>query len=82
MTINAINAAKNYSLAPHIRVRNESFGLLFYTKNTGLIFINSGDLIQAQALKKGGSREDLAPSNPVRGEALLQKLVARGLVTC
>mgnify|MGYP000925826105 FL=1 len=78
-----VNSAKIYSLAPHMRVRDESFGLLFYnTKNTGLIFINSGDLIKAAALKQGGTKAGLAPQNPVNGEAILEKLLGRGILTC
>lgn len=37
-----------YKLAPGTQVREEDFGLLFYTmKGPRLYFINSGDLIQA-----------------------------------
>ena len=78
-----VNGEKVYSLPAHIRVRDEDFGLLFYNaKNTGLIFINSGDTIKANALKQGGTALELAPQNPAKGEALLEKLAARGLVNC
>lgn len=83
--------AKQYQLARAIKVRNEDFGLLFYIcKTTGLVFINSGDLLKAEALLEGGTAEELLIKSQgndnvdrYRLEALddlLNSLVKRGLV--
>lgn len=82
---------KRYQLAKAVKVRDEEFGLLFYIcKTTGLVFINSGDLLTAEALLTGGTPEELliqsqghSEVDPYRLEALddlLNKLAKRGLV--
>ena len=45
---------KKYKLAPGTQVREEDFGLLFYTMSgPRLYFLNSGDLIQADFFDDG-----------------------------
>ncbi|MGI5825435.1 MAG: mycofactocin biosynthesis chaperone MftB [Bacillota bacterium] len=82
---------KHYQLARAVKVRDEEFGLLFYIcKTTGLVFINSGDLLKAQALLEGGTVEELLIKSQGAAEIdqyklnalddLLGSLVKRGLV--
>ena len=82
---------KFYQLARAVKVRNEDFGLLFYIcKTTGLVFINSGDLLKAEALLEGGTVEELLVKSQGNEEIdqyrlnalddLLKSLVKRGLV--
>ncbi len=85
---------RTYRLAHAVKVRDEDFGLLFYLcKTTGLVFINSGQLLKADALIKGGTVRELleesgaAMEQPehvqdriIALEQLLGKLVKRGLV--
>lgn len=82
---------KFYQLAWAVKVRNEDFGLLFYIcRTTGLVFINSGDLLNAEALREGGTSEELLRKSQGEGEIdqykldalddLLASLVKRGLV--
>ena len=74
-----------YFSSENVKVRDEKFGLLFYLiKSTSLVFINSGKLLSAKALKKGGNINELAKmsghDNTVALENLLKKLKERGLV--
>ena len=82
---------KFYQLARAVKVRNEDFGLLFYIcRTTGLVFINSGNLLKAEALLEGGTAEELLRKSQGEGEIdqyklealddLLASLVKRGLV--
>lgn len=82
---------KRYQLARAVKVRNEDFGLLFYIcRTTGLVFINSGDLLKAEALLEGGTVEELLIKSQGTDEIdqyklnalddLLASLVKRGLV--
>ena len=76
---------RRYTLANDIKVRDEAFGLLFYLcRSTSLIFINSGRLLSAKALKEGGAVIELAGSSghdeTAKLENLLEKLNKRGLV--
>lgn len=83
--------ARHYQLARAVKVRNEDFGLLFYIcKTTGLVFINSGDLLKAEALLEGGTVEELLIKSQGDDKIdqyklnalddLLTSLVKRGLV--
>lgn len=84
---------RTYRLAHAVKVRDEEFGLLFYLcKTTGLVFINSGSLLKAEALLSGGTVEELLAKSQGKKQAeldpyqltvltqLLGKLVQRGLV--
>ena len=83
--------ARHYQLARAVKVRDEEFGLLFYIcKTTGLVFINSGDLLKAKALIEGGTAEELLIKSQDNDKIdrykldalddLLGSLVKRGLV--
>ena len=83
--------ARHYQLARAVKVRDEEFGLLFYIcKTTGLVFINSGDLLKAKALIEGGTAEELLIKSQDDDKIdrykldalddLLGNLVKRGLV--
>ena len=82
---------RHYHLARAVKVRDEEFGLLFYIcRTTGLVFINSGDLLKAKALLEGGTVKELLVKS--QGDEnvdqyklnawddLLSSLVKRGLV--
>ena len=82
---------RHYQLARAVKVRDEEFGLLFYIcRTTGLVFINSGDLLKAKALLEGGTVKELLVKS--QGDEnidqyklnalddLLTSLVKRGLV--
>ena len=82
---------RHYQLARAFKVRDEEFGLLFYIcRTTGLVFINSGDLLKAKALLEGGTVKELLVKS--QGDEnvdqyklnalddLLSSLVKRGLV--
>ena len=82
---------RHYQLARAVKVRDEEFGLLFYIcRTTGLVFINSGDLLKAKALLEGGTVKELLVKS--QGDEnvdqyklnalddLLASLVKRGLV--
>ena len=48
-----------YKLAPGTQVREEDFGLLFYTMDgPRLYFVNSGELIQTDFFEDGVPREE------------------------
>jgi len=76
--------SRHYQLAPGIRVRQESFGLLFYnSQSTKLTFIESGSLISAQLLDKGGADEEYLGRDPESNQkiqGLLARLAERGLL--
>ena len=82
---------RHYQLTRAVKVRDEEFGLLFYIcRTTGLVFINSGDLLKAKALLEGGTVKELLVKS--QGDEnvdqyklnalddLLSSLVKRGLV--
>ena len=82
---------RRYQLARAVKVRNEEFGLLFYIcRTTGLVFINSGDLLKAEALLEGGTVQELLMKSQSSEKIdeyklnalddLLGNLVKRGLV--
>ena len=46
-----------YHLAPGIRARRETFGLLFYnSKDTNLTFVRSGDLLNVEIIPENQSK--------------------------
>jgi putative mycofactocin binding protein MftB len=74
-----------YRLAPNIKVRDESFGLLFYLcRSADLVFINSGNLLKAADLRFGISEgklfSRLGESKNETLRKLISKLEARGLI--
>lgn len=53
-----------YTIPPHVRVRKEAFGLLFYnTENSSLTFVKSGDILRIQALPNGAKRIAASPES-------------------
>lgn len=72
-----------YVVSPHVRVRNEEFGLLFYhTQNARLTFVRSGDLFEIQT-QPGGEKRIIASSEAAgRGkrQKVLDSLVSKGLI--
>lgn len=73
-----------YKLAPEIKVREESFGLLFYhTKSTRLTFIESGRLIPLEILEKESRESDYLGADGEDNQKIkkvLENLVKRGLM--
>lgn len=79
-----VAAADQYLVPDWVRVRRESFGLLFYdTRSTKLTFVRSGDSLEAPPFM--GARRVLK-IGPVAGgrrpalARLLQNLAAKGLL--
>ncbi|BDG05567.1 mycofactocin biosynthesis chaperone MftB [Anaeromyxobacter oryzae] len=74
-----------YVLHPACRVREESFGLLFYDlRGPRLLFAETGGLVSAERLRGGGAGTDDLCDRPeaVQGrvERLLQSLVQKGFL--
>ncbi len=74
-----------YVLHPDCRVRREDFGLLFYDlKGPKLLFVGSGDLVEADAFTPGSASASAlaAGSHPQQRRIgrLLRTLVVRGFV--
>ncbi len=72
-----------YIISPHVRVRKEAFGLLFYnTQNSRLTFVKSGDLLQIKALPKGARRiaASLEPQTQGKVGKLLNHLTKKRLI--
>jgi len=70
-------------VSPHVRVRKEEFGLLFYnTQNTKLTFVRSGDLFQIENLPSGGKMVAAAyeAADRNRPKKILENLVNKGLI--
>ncbi len=78
-----LRESHRYVVSPHVRVRKEEFGLLFYnTQNAKLTFVRSGDLFRIEYLPKGGKRisaacETASRRNP---KIILGNLVNKGLI--
>jgi len=73
-----------YLVPDWVRVRRESFGLLFYdTRSTRLTFVRSGDSLEAPPFT-GPERvlhvAPLAGGQRLAMSHLLERLVARGLI--
>lgn len=77
-------ASVEYLVPDWVRVRRESFGLLFYdTRSTKLTFVRSGDSLEAPPFT--GRRRALEIGSVADGRRpalarLLQNLVAKGLI--
>lgn len=74
---------REYLVPDWVRIRRESFGLLFYdTRSTRLTFVRSGDGLVAPPFT--GSRRALGVNArdgaPLALSRLLQDLVAKGLI--
>lgn len=73
-----------YKLSPESKVREESFGLLFYhTKKTNLTFIESGSLISIDILEKESPESDYLGNDKTKNQkikCILENLVKRGLL--
>lgn len=73
-----------YLVPDWVRVRRESFGLLFYdTRSTRLTFVRSGDSLEAPPFTGPRRALQIGPAGSERGPALarlLQNLVAKGLL--
>jgi len=72
-----------YAVSPPVRVRKESFGLLFYnTEDSRLTFVKSGDLLQIKALPHGAKQIEasLKPETQSRLRKLLDHLLQKGLI--
>jgi putative mycofactocin binding protein MftB len=72
-----------YTISPHVRVRKEAFGLLFYnTEDSRLTFVKSGSLLQIKALPHGARRiaASLEPQTQVRVGKLLNHLIKKRLI--
>ena len=71
-----------YGISPHIRVRKEAFGLLFYnTQNTKLTFVKSGDIFQIERLPRGRKIISVANgASQFKLKETLDSLVQKGLI--
>ena len=73
-----------YRLAPGVSVRNESFGLLFYSADdTNLTFVKSGDLVDAQQLSDWHNEAELCKFSEIEKcnvRKIISTLLERGLV--
>jgi putative mycofactocin binding protein MftB len=74
-----------YVLHPACRVREESFGLLFYDlRGPRLLFAETGDLVSAELLRSEGAGSGDLCGRPDavrrRVERLLQSLVQKGFL--
>jgi putative mycofactocin binding protein MftB len=73
----------NYTISPHVRVRSESFGLLFYdTEDSRLTFVKSRDILQIEVLPNGSKRitANMEPATQVRVKKLLDHLLQKRLI--
>jgi putative mycofactocin binding protein MftB len=73
-----------WRVSPHIRVRKESFGLLFYnTDNSRLTFVKSGELLQLQILPDREKRilPAFKPETEVQVRRLLNHISGMRLIS-
>jgi putative mycofactocin binding protein MftB len=73
----------DYAIAPSVRVRTETFGLLFYhTGESRLTFVKSGDLLQIKTLPHGAIRIASASDRETRAKVkkLLDQLLKKRLI--
>lgn len=78
-----LQKSRGYMVSPHVRVRKEEFGLLFYnTQNAKLTFVKSEDLLKIQNLPK--RQKMIAAANEAtnrrRSKKILDELVNKGLI--
>lgn len=79
----SLRESHKYMVSPHVRVRKEEFGLLFYnTQNAKLTFVRSGDLFRVKNLPKGGKRisADYEAAGTRSLNKILDNLVNKGLI--
>jgi len=72
-----------YTISPHVRVRKETFGLLFYSlENSTLTFVKSGDILQIQALPHGAKTLSVSmePGTQAKVSKLLDHLIKKRLI--
>ena len=78
-----LRASIRYTVSPLVRVRKESFGLLFYnTKDTRLTFVKSRNLLHILSLAHGEKviTAALESAAQVKVKRLLHDLVRKGLI--
>ncbi len=76
---------KSYVLHPDCRVRREEFGLLFYDlKGPKLLFVESGDLLEAEAFGPASASASVLAGRSAperrRIEGLVRTLVTKGFL--
>jgi putative mycofactocin binding protein MftB len=72
-----------YTVSPHVRVRKESFGLLFYNADDSrLTFVKSRDLLQIQVHPNGAKTiaASLKPETQTKVRRLLDHLLKKRLI--
>ena len=72
-----------YALSPPVRVRKETFGLLFYNMDDSrLTFVKSGNLLQITALPHGAKRITVHPESENKEKVikLLDRLLQKRLI--
>ena len=78
-----LRESHGYVVSPHVRVRKEEFGLLFYnTQNASLTFVRSGNLFRIENLPGGG--KGISAAYEVADRRSLKKvlgnLMSKGLI--
>ena len=72
-----------YKVSPHVRVRKEAFGLLFYnTEKSRLTFVKSGALLRIQDHPDGSKKimADIKPEALAKVKILFDNLLTKGLI--
>ena len=72
-----------YKITPPVRVREETFGLLFYdTDNSRLTFVKSGDLLKIRNLPHGvkGITVDMKTETQAKVRKLIDQLLKKRLI--
>ena len=73
-----------YTVSPHVRVRKEAFGLLFYnTEDSRLTFIRSSEILQIITLPNGAKTiaASMEPATQVKVRKLLDHLLNKRLIS-
>jgi putative mycofactocin binding protein MftB len=81
--VSAVSTEPCYTISPHVRVRKEAFGLLFFnTEDSRLTFVKSGNILQIKALPHGakGIVTDLEPETQTKVRKLLDQLMQKRLI--
>ena len=81
--VSAVSTEPCYTVSPHVRVRKEAFGLLFYnTEDARLTFVKSGDILKLKTLPNGakGIAASLKPETQVRARKVLDHLLKKRLI--
>jgi len=72
-----------YEVSPHVRVRKEAFGLLFFnTEESRLTFVKSGALLGIQDHPDGSKKilADIKPETRGNVKRLFSHLLKKGLI--